>query len=142
MGTTPHRLATNTENGRIDAQQDVGTWYLRLASGHWMRHPPPFREGSDPLGDCGSFCLRKTLRLASPYSVALDKADALDPCRRSLLSTLSACSAVSGAVVILLRRLSVLTVLFILTRDQARPSELAPRTRGRLVGVGLCAPLG
>ena len=42
----------------------------------------------------------------------------------------------------LLRRLSVLTVLLILTRDQARPSELAPRTKGRVVGVGLCEPLG
>lgn len=42
---------------------------------------------------------------------------------------------------VILRRLSVLTVLFILTRDQARPSELPPRTRGRAVGVGLCGPL-
>ena len=36
----------------------------------------------------------------------------------------------------------MLTVLFVLTRDQARLSELPSRTRGHFVGVGLCVPLG
>jgi len=42
--------------------------------------------------------------------------------------------------VVILRRLSMLAVLFMLTRDQTRPSELPSRTRGHFVGVGLCVP--